>query len=39
VPRFRTYAVFYVPTANGILVVRVLHCSRDLGAIFNPEDE
>jgi toxin ParE1/3/4 len=34
--RFRAYAVFYQPTDDGIRIVRVLHTSRDLTAIFNP---
>lgn len=32
---FRKYLIFYIPTADGIDVVRVLHGSRDLKAIFS----
>ena len=39
VSRFRSYAVFYQPTADGILVVRVLHNSRNAGAIFGPDPD
>ncbi|MEO0530937.1 MAG: type II toxin-antitoxin system RelE/ParE family toxin [Planctomycetota bacterium] len=28
--RFRNYAVFYVPTPDGVEIVRVLHGARDL---------
>ena len=34
---FGRYVVFYVPLANGIDVVRVLHGARDIDAVFNPE--
>ena len=34
---FGRYVVFYVPLDDGIDVVRVLHGSRDIDAIFNPE--
>jgi plasmid stabilization system protein ParE len=37
VSRFKHYAVFYLPTNDGILVVRILHTSRDATAIFNPD--
>ncbi len=37
--RYQHYAVFYQPTADGVLVVRVLHTSRDIGAIFNPDPD
>ncbi len=33
------YVVFYVPTHAGIRVVRVLHGSRDVPAIFRQERE
>lgn len=35
--KYRHYAVFYRPTADGILVVRVLHNSRDATAVFGPD--
>lgn len=35
--RFYRYAVYYRPTADGILVVRVLHTSRNVTAILNPD--
>lgn len=35
--RFESYAVFYQPTADGIRVVRVLHTSRNVAAIFAPD--
>ncbi len=31
------YLLFYVPTDNGIRVIRVLHGSRDIPAIFQRE--
>lgn len=34
VKRFEARLICYVPIADGIRVVRVLHSSRDLGAIF-----
>jgi len=34
VPRFPHQLVYYVPTPAGIRVVRVLHSSRDIDAIF-----
>ena len=34
---FGRYVVFYVPLDDGIDVIRVLHGSRDIDAIFNPE--
>ena len=35
--RFTSYVVFYEPLPDGIRVVRVLHSSRDIGAIFNAD--
>ena len=32
------YVIFYRPLAEGIEIVRVLHGSRDLGAIFDESD-
>jgi plasmid stabilization system protein ParE len=34
VMRFRSQLVFYQPTPTGILVVRVVHGSQDLDAVF-----
>ena len=34
---FGRYVVFYAPLDDGIDIVRVLHGSRDIDAIFNPE--
>lgn len=34
---FGRYVVFYVPLADGIDVVRVLHGARDIHAVFNPD--
>jgi toxin ParE1/3/4 len=34
---FGRYVVFYVPLADGIDVVRVLHGARDIDAVFNPD--
>lgn len=33
-----SFAVFYQPTADGIRILRVLHTSRDIAAIFNPSE-
>jgi plasmid stabilization system protein ParE len=35
--KFRNHAVYYVVTPEGILVVRVLHASRNVAAIFNSD--
>ncbi len=35
--RFESYAVFYQPTPDGIRVVRVLHTSRNIATIFDPD--
>ena len=34
---FPKYFIFYRPTEEGIEVVRVLHASRDLQALLDPE--
>jgi len=34
--KYKRYAVYYQPTADGILVVRCLHCSRNVSVIFGP---
>jgi plasmid stabilization system protein ParE len=34
--KFRHYAVFYCPETPGIRIIRVLHTSRDIVAIFAP---
>lgn len=39
VSRFPNHAVYYQPTDDGILVVRVLHNARDAGAIFGPDPD
>lgn len=31
---FRRHVIFYMPTGNGIDVVRVLHGARDIDAVF-----
>ena len=33
---FERHLIFYRPTRAGIVIVRVLHASRDLGAVFGP---
>jgi len=38
VSRFRMYLIFYLPVADGIDVLRVLHGARDLEGIFASED-
>jgi plasmid stabilization system protein ParE len=37
--RFRRYAVYYLPAEGGILVVRVLHTSRNIAVIFSPDPD
>lgn len=37
--RFRHHAVFYQPTPDGILVIRVLHTSRNVDLIVNPDPD
>jgi toxin ParE1/3/4 len=32
------YVIFYRPISEGVEIVRVLHGSRDLNAIFYPDD-
>lgn len=32
------YLIFYVPLTNGVDIVRVLHGSRDLAALFEDDD-
>jgi toxin ParE1/3/4 len=32
------YLIFYFPLEDGIDIVRVLHGSRDVDAIFHPDD-
>jgi hypothetical protein len=34
VTRFRARLVFYLPTPTGILVVRLIHASRNLDDVF-----
>lgn len=36
---FRKHLIFYLPRENGIEVIRVLHGSRDLDALFGEETE
>jgi plasmid stabilization system protein ParE len=31
--------IFYIPLADGVEIVRVLHGARDLDALFNPDSE
>jgi len=35
--RFTSYVVFYEPLPDGIRVIRVLHSSRNIAAIFSPD--
>jgi toxin ParE1/3/4 len=35
IPGFHNYLVFYRPTADGILVLAVLHSARDLKNVFD----
>jgi toxin ParE1/3/4 len=35
---FGRYIIFFLPLADGIELVRVLHGARDLDAIFHPEE-
>ena len=35
---FRNYLVFYLPRAEGIEVIRVVHGSRDIGILFASEE-
>jgi toxin ParE1/3/4 len=37
VSRFRNHLIFYRPTAEGIVVLRVLHGARDIGRILSAE--
>jgi toxin ParE1/3/4 len=39
VKRFEKYWIFYLPYANGIDVVRVLHSSRDIDTVFAIEEK
>lgn len=32
------YVIFYRPLAEGVEIVRVLHGSRDIDALFQPDD-
>lgn len=34
---FERYVIFYLPSSNGIDVVRVLHSARDIEAIFGDD--
>lgn len=36
---FEYHAVYYQPTTDGILVVRVLHTSHNVAAIFRPDPD
>ena len=35
---FRRYLIFYYPIENGVEIVRLIHSSRDIAALFG-EDE
>jgi toxin ParE1/3/4 len=35
---FGRYIIFFLPLAEGIELVRVLHGARDISAIFHPEE-
>ena len=35
---FGRYIIFFLPLADGIELIRVLHGGRDLDAIFHPEE-
>ena len=34
---FGRYVIFYAPLADGIDIIRVLHSSRDIDAVFDPD--
>lgn len=34
VKKFENYLIFYQPTEQGVLIVRVLHGARDIAALF-----
>src|SRR5688572_13683408 len=36
--RFKNYVAFYLPLADGVEIVRVLHGARDVRRIFEEED-
>lgn len=39
VSRFKSYAVYYRPTSDGVLIVRVLHASRNADPILYPDPD
>src|SRR4051794_8292504 len=39
ISRFPAHIVYYKPLADGIIVIRVVHGSRDIDQIFGQEDE
>lgn len=39
IPRFRAYLIFYLVTDDAVDIVRVVHGSRDIVAIFSPPQE
>ncbi len=39
IPGFRSYGIYYLTTADGIIVLRILHGARDLDSIFAPEED
>lgn len=36
---FGRYVIFYLPLADGIEVVRILHSARDIDAVFGEEND
>lgn len=38
VKKFENYLIFYQPTEEGVLIVRVLHGARDIAALFGEEE-
>jgi toxin ParE1/3/4 len=38
VPGFRKHLIFYLPKEDGVEVIRVVHGSRDLAALFEEEE-
>lgn len=39
IPHFRVYLIFYLVTDHAVDIIRVLHGSRDIVAIFSPPQE
>lgn len=39
IPGFRKYLVFYLVTEIGLVILRVLHGSRDIDTVFSPDSQ